>query len=439
MLFLPELIAKKRDGSKLTAKEIYYIINSYVSGEIPDYQIAALLMAIYFQGMDEEETTHFTLAMAQSGQTLDLSNVAGITVDKHSTGGIADTTTLVLLPLAAAAGVKVAKMSGRGLGHTGGTIDKLESIPGFRTDLTQTEFIAQVNRLGAAITGQSKELVPADKHLYALRDVTATVDSLPLIASSIMSKKIAGGAEKIVLDVKCGQGAFMKQYQEALKLAQLMVKIGHRAGRETIAYVTDMGQPLGLAIGNSLEVIEAIEALKGKSHPDLLNLCLRLGAEMMNLAGVETDFEKAQAHLLNQIKSGAALRKFREIIAAQGGVAAVIDNYALFPGAQYSAEFIAEADLYIKEIDVLQLAITALKLGAGRGRKEDVIDPAVGIVLGGKIGDQIMKGQPIATIYANDPAKLAWAYNQVKAAIRLTPQKVARRKLVYTKITAAGE
>ncbi len=395
-------------------------------------------MAIYFQGLDEEETTQLTMAMAQSGELVDLSGVQGGTVDKHSSGGIADTTTLVLLPLVAAGGAKMAKMSGRGLGHTGGTIDKLEAIPGFRTQLAKDEFLAAVNEVGAAITGQSENLVPADKKLYALRDVTATVDSLPLIASSIMSKKIAGGAEKIVLDVKFGRGAFMKDYDQAIELGRLMVDIGRRAGREVVAYVTAMDQPLGLAIGNSLEIIEAAETLKGRGHRDLEELCLEFGAELLYLAGVEGERNRARERLAVKLRSGEAAAKMKEIIARQGGNPAVIDDYSLLPQAEFRQEIRAEVDGYIKDIDALRLGRTALKLGAGRETKEDQIDLAVGIRLHGKVGDYFQRGEPLATVLANDQEKLTWAAAEVEAALALTPERVEKPKVIYARITRAG-
>lgn len=438
MLFVPELIEKKKRGGRLTGEEIERLIEGYTAGRIPDYQIAALLMAIYFQGLDEEETTQLTMAMAQSGELVDLSGVQGGTVDKHSSGGIADTTTLVLLPLVAAGGAKMAKMSGRGLGHTGGTIDKLEAIPGFRTQLAKDEFLAAVNEVGAAITGQSENLVPADKKLYALRDVTATVDFLPLIASSIMSKKIAGGAEKIVLDVKFGRGAFMKDYDQAIELGRLMVDIGRRAGREVVAYVTAMDQPLGLAIGNSLEIIEAAETLKGRGHRDLEELCLEFGAELLYLAGVEGERNRARERLAVKLRSGEAAAKMKEIIARQGGNPAVIDDYSLLPQAEFRQEIRAEVDGYIKDIDALRLGRTALKLGAGRETKEDQIDLAVGIRLHGKVGDYFQRGEPLATVLANDQEKLTWAAAEVEAALALTPERVEKPKVIYARITRAG-
>ncbi|MFO7152938.1 MAG: pyrimidine-nucleoside phosphorylase [Bacillota bacterium] len=436
MFFVPELIEKKRNGGKLSKDEIRYLVEGYVKGEIPDYQMAAFLMAVYFRGMDGEETAELTLAMARSGEMVDLSAIEGVKVDKHSSGGIADTTTLVLLPLAASAGVKVAKLSGRGLGHTGGTIDKLESIPGFNTELSKEEFIRIVNEIGAAISGQSKDLVPADKKLYALRDVTATVDSIPLIASSIMSKKIAGGADKIILDVKFGNGAFMKKYEDALELAKTMVKIGELAGKPTVAYVTDMDQPLGMAIGNALEIIEAAEVLKGRGHEDLLNLSLEFGAEMMRLSGIEEDKAKAREKLLENIKSGKALEKFKEIIKRQGGNPSVLEDYSLLPEARFRCEVEAQEEGWIENIDALKLGLTAMKLGAGRQKKDDRIDHSVGIWLGGKVGDRVEKGKPLAVIYANDEEKLKWALKEVKEAFRISSNKVEKRKLIRARITA---
>ena len=438
MFFVPEIIEKKKRGLKLSKEEIDFIVNGYVEGSIPDYQISALLMAIYFRGMDEEETTNLTLAMAYSGEMVDLSPIRGVKVDKHSTGGIADTTTLVLLPLVSSVGVKVAKMSGRGLGHTGGTVDKLESIPGFKCELDGKDFIDTVNTVGAAIAGQSKNLVPADKMLYALRDVTATVDSIPLIASSIMSKKIAGGADKIILDVKFGSGAFMKNYENALELGSLMVKIGELAGRETVAYITDMDQPLGLAIGNSIEVIEAAETLKGRGHEDLLSLCLEFGSEMMVLAEIEKDKSKALERLKASIDSGKALDKFKEIISSQGGEPRVLDDYSLLPKANFELEVRAQADGFIKQIDAIRLGLVSMKLGAGRQKKDDIIDPAVGIWIYKKVSDKVTKGECIAKILANDKEKLTWAADETKAAFEFSSKPIARRKVIWAKITKSG-
>jgi len=437
-MLITEIIRQKRDGFELSKEELEFLINGYINDEIPDYQMAAFLMAVYFRGMTKEELTHFTMLMARSGEMVDLSRIDGIKVDKHSSGGIADTTTLVLIPLAASVGVKVAKMSGRGLSHTGGTIDKLESIPGFRTELSKDEFIEAVNRVGAAIVGQSKDLVPADKKIYALRDVTATVESIPLIASSIMSKKIAAGADKIILDVKFGKGAFMKSYEDAKELAKTMVEIGNLAGRETVAYVTDMNQPLGLMIGNSLEVIEAIEVLKGKGHEDLKNLCMEFATEMMILSGIEKDRERAKERLLESIEKGYALNKFKEIIQNQGGNPEIVNDYSLLPQAKYVYELKCNEDLYIKDIDALKLGIAALKLGSGRQKKEDIIDYSVGIELFGKIGSKIEKGKPYVRIYANNERKLNEVISDVKDAFMFSQEYVEKRKVIFAKITKDG-
>ncbi|PHO07939.1 pyrimidine-nucleoside phosphorylase [Thermoanaerobacterium thermosaccharolyticum] len=426
-----DLIMKKRDGGTFTKDEIDFIISSYTKDYIPDYQMSALLMAIYFNGMTNEETAHMTMAMAYSGDVLDLSEIKGIKVDKHSTGGVADTTTLVLAPLVAACGAPVAKMSGRGLGHTGGTIDKLESIPGMRVELSEREFIDNVNKHGIAVVGQSSNLTPADKKLYALRDVTATVDSIPLIASSIMSKKIASGADGIVLDVKVGRGAFMKDIESAKKLANLMVEIGNSVGRKTVAHVTNMDEPLGLAIGNSLEVVEAIDVLKGNGSKDLLDVCMVLGADMLTIAGVAKDTDEAKEMLKEALTSGKALDKFKEFISAQGGDARIVDDISLLPQAKYVESWCAEEDLYIKDLYALDLGLIAMKLGAGRSTKEDSIDLSVGIMLGGKIGDIVRKGDPIATIYANDRDKLEWALNEIKKFIIITDEYVERPQLIY--------
>lgn len=434
-MLVTEIIRKKRDGCALSKDEIEFIVSGYVKGEIPDYQMSAFLMCIYFRGMSKEELLEFTMLMAKSGKMINLDSIEGIKVDKHSSGGIGDTTTLVLIPLAASCGVKVAKMSGRGLSFTGGTIDKLESIPGFRTELSDEEFVQAVNRVGAAIVGQSESLVPADKKIYALRDVTATVESIPLIASSIMSKKIAAGSDKIILDVKFGRGAFMKEYEKAKELANTMVEIGTLAGRETVAYVTDMNQPLGLMIGNSLEVIEAVEVLKGRGHEDLKNLCVEFASEMMIMSGVEKDKELAKEKVMQSIEKGFALKKFKEIIENQGGDSKIIEDYSLLPQAKYTHELKCDEDVYIKDIDALKLGLCALKLGAGRQKKDEKIDYAVGIQLFGKIGDKIEKNKPFAKIYSNDQDKLKEAIAEVKAAFEFSKVPVAKRKVIYAKIT----
>jgi len=426
-----DLIMKKRDGGALRKEEIDFIISSYTKDYLPDYQMSALAMAIYFKGMTPEETAHLTMAMAYSGDMMDLSAIKGIKVDKHSTGGVADTTTLVLAPMVAACGAPVAKMSGRGLGHTGGTIDKLESIPGMRIELSEEEFTDNVNKYGIAIIGQTKNLTPADKKLYALRDVTATVDSIPLIASSIMSKKIAAGADGIVLDVKVGRGAFMKDLESAKALAKLMADIGNSVGRKTVAHVTNMDYPLGLAIGNALEIVEAVQVLKGHGSKDLLEVCMLLGSDMLQIAGVAKDDTEARAKLKEALDSGKALQKFKEFIKAQGGDERVVDDLSLLPQPKYIRPWIADRDVYIKDLMALDLGLVAMKLGAGREKKEDKIDLAVGIMLGGKVGDIIKKGEPIATIYANDESKLEWAFDETKKYILLSDEPVKRPTLIF--------
>lgn len=395
-----DLIWKKREGGELTAAEIDFLISGFVKGEIPDYQMSAWCMAVFFQGMTFEECTAMTLAMANSGATIDLSGISGLKVDKHSTGGVGDKTSLVLLPLVAAAGGTVAKMSGRGLGHTGGTIDKLESIPGFRTALNQDEFIKQVSRIGIGIMGQTQSLVPADKKLYALRDLTATVESIPLIASSIVSKKLAAGADAVVLDVKFGDGAFMHDYDKALSLARTMVEIGNRAGRRFKAVLSDMNQPLGLAIGNSLEIAEVIATLKGEGPPDLTELSLTIGGLMLFLAGLCDNPELGKEKLQKALTSGAALAKFRELIEAQGGNPNIIENLSLLSTAPVIQKIKAPCDGWIERIDCRALGLTAMELGAGRNRLEDEIRPEVGLKLHAKVGDHVQKGEALAEIHA---------------------------------------
>ena len=395
------LLKKKRDGHELTTAEINFFIEGYTKGEIPDYQASALAMAIYFQDMNDRERADLTRAMVESGDTIDLSAIDGVKVDKHSTGGVGDTTTLVLAPLVASLGVPVAKMSGRGLGHTGGTIDKLESIAGFHVELTREQFIDLVNRDKVAVIGQSGNLTPADKKLYALRDVTGTVNSIPLIASSIMSKKIAAGADAIVLDVKTGDGAFMKTQEDAEKLAHAMVRIGNHVGRKTIAIISDMSQPLGFAIGNALEVKEAIETLQGKGPKDLTELVLTLGSQMVILAGKAKTSEEAKEMLLDAIHSGKALAKFKEFLANQGGDASIVDDLTKLPQAKYKIELPAKQSGYISRMVADEIGVASMILGAGRATKEDVIDLAVGLVLHKKVGDKVEEGESILTIYSN--------------------------------------
>ncbi|WHX48481.1 pyrimidine-nucleoside phosphorylase [Paenibacillus woosongensis] len=396
-----DLIEKKRDGHELTTEEINFIIEGYTRGEIPDYQVSALAMAIYFKDMSERERADLTMAMAHSGDMIDLSAIEGVKVDKHSTGGVGDTTTLILAPLVAALDIPVAKMSGRGLGHTGGTTDKLEAIPGFHVELAKEEFVKLVNEHKIAVVGQSGNLTPADKKLYALRDVTATVNSIPLIASSIMSKKIASGSDAIVLDVKTGAGAFMKTVEDAKELAHAMVSIGNNVGRRTMAVISDMSQPLGRAIGNALEVREAIDTLRGTGPKDLEELCLALGRQMVFLAGKAASLEEAEEKLREVIRSGKALEKFKEFIANQGGDASIVDNPDKLPTAAYRIEVPAKKDGVVASIVADEIGTAAMLLGAGRATKESEIDLAVGLMLNKKIGDKVAAGESLVTIHAN--------------------------------------
>ncbi|WP_142433310.1 pyrimidine-nucleoside phosphorylase [Enterococcus mundtii] len=397
-----DLIEKKRDGHQLSKEEISYIVTNYTNDNIPDYQISALLMAIFYQDMTDEEITDLTLAIAHSGDVIDLSSLDGIKVDKHSTGGVGDTTTLILAPLVASVGATVAKMSGRGLGYTGGTLDKLEAIPRFRIELSDEEFIRTVNESKVAVIGQSGNLAPADKKLYALRDVTATVNSIPLIASSIMSKKIAAGADAIVLDVTTGDGAFMKNIDDARRLAKTMTRIGKLAGRQTVAVISDMSEPLGEAIGNSLEVVEAIETLQGNGPEDLVEMCYALGSQMVVLAEKAASIEEAREMLKEALESGKALAKFKEMIQNQGGDPTVVDEPARLLTARYIYELPAKTTGVVTKIVANELGIAAMMLGAGRKTKEDSIDHAVGLRLNKKIGDKVEAGESLLTIYSNE-------------------------------------
>ncbi|WP_203287762.1 pyrimidine-nucleoside phosphorylase [Metabacillus sp. cB07] len=425
-----DLIEKKRDGKELTKEEISFIIKGYTNGDIPDYQISALTMAIFFKGMTKEERANLTMEMVHSGDTIDLSKIEGIKVDKHSTGGVGDTTTLVLGPLVAAVGVPVAKMSGRGLGHTGGTIDKLEAVPGFHVEIENEEFIKLVNQNKIAVIGQSGNLTPADKKLYALRDVTATVDSIPLIASSIMSKKIAAGADAIVLDVKTGAGAFMKDLDDARELAQAMVEIGNAVGRKTMAVISDMSQPLGYAIGNALEIKEAIDTLKGEGPEDLHELCLTLGSYMVFLAEKASSLEEARSMLEEVIQNGKALETLKVFLEAQGGDGSVVDDPSKLPQAKYKVELPAKEDGYVSEIVADSVGVAAMWLGAGRATKESEIDLAVGLMLNKKIGEAVKKGDSLVTIYSNQED-----VEQVKAklyeSIKVSQQAVEAPPLVH--------
>lgn len=429
-----DLIEKKRDGHELTTEEIQFMIEGYTEGTIPDYQISALMMAVFFQGMSERERADLTMAMVQSGDQIDLSAIEGIKVDKHSTGGVGDTTTLVLGPLVAAVGVPVAKMSGRGLGHTGGTIDKLESIAGFHVEIDKDQFIELVNENKLAVIGQTGNLTPADKKLYALRDVTATVNSIPLISSSIMSKKIAAGADAIVLDVKTGAGAFMKTLDDSRELAKAMVRIGNNVGRNTMAVISDMSQPLGYAIGNALEVKEAIDTLKGEGPEDLTELCLVLGSHMVYLAKQASSLEEARQKLEKAIQDGSALEAFKVFVSSQGGDASVVDDPSKLPQAKYQFELEAKQDGFVSEIIADEVGTAAMVLGAGRATKESEIDLAVGLVLRKKIGEAVRKGDSLVTIYSNFE-DVSGVKEKLYESIKLSDQEVAAPILIHEEIT----
>ena len=433
-----DIIYKKRAGHALTREEIDFLIHGFSTGAVPDYQMAAWAMAVCLQGMSARETADLTMAMAHSGDVIDLSAIHGRKVDKHSTGGVGDKVSLVLVPLVAACGAPVAKMSGRGLGHTGGTLDKLESIPGLRIELSTGEFTEQVNRTGCAVVGQTGNLVPADKKLYALRDVTATVDSIPLIASSIMSKKIAGGAEAIVLDVKTGSGAFMKGLDDSFELAGAMVEIGREVGREVAAFVSDMDQPLGFAVGNALEVTEAIETLRGFGPKDLEEVCLALGAQMLRLAGIAPDAETARKQLLRALRSGAGLSKLVEMVEAQGGDASYIRQPVKLPRASKIMPVVAPRSGYVQHIEALEVGVAAMLLGAGRETKESVIDLAVGIILKKKVGDQVEAGEALAELHINDESRMAEVLERMLGAYTVGDERKPAPPLIYGLVTEAG-
>lgn len=414
-----DLIMKKRNGKTLSEQEIRFMVEGFTAGKIPDYQMSAMMMAVWFVGMNEEETLHLTMAMAESGEMLDLSAISGIKADKHSTGGVGDKTSLALAPMVATCGVKIAKMSGRGLGHTGGTIDKLESFQGFSTDISTEKFIRNVNEVGISIMGQTKDLAPADKLLYALRDVTATVDNMSLIASSIMSKKLAAGADVIVLDVKTGSGAFMKKQEDAFALAREMVRLGRNAGRRTIAVVSDMDQPLGNAVGNAMEVREAIDTLKGQGPRDFTELCLTLGAWMLLLSKKVSTQEEGREKLAQVIRDGSALAKLAEFVKAQGGDEEMVYHPERLPGASLTEEVLSPADGYVERLICDEVGIASLLLGGGRETKESVIDLSVGILLEKKVGAAVKKGQRLATLHGNDPRKLAAARERLLGAYQI--------------------
>lgn len=429
-MLMTDIICKKRDGEALTKEEIGFFVKGYVSGEIPDYQASALCMAIYFRGMNDDEILDLTLAMMNSGETVDLSGIEGIKADKHSTGGVGDKTSLVLCPMAAAAGLKIAKMSGRGLGHTGGTIDKLESFPGFTVEISEERFLENVNRIGISIIGQSKNLVPADKKLYALRDVTGTVPSVPLIVSSIMSKKLASGGDIIVLDVKCGSGSFMKTKEEAEVLAKQLVRVGKAAGKKTAAVITDMDEPLGNAVGNALEVKEAIAVLKGEKKGDLYELCMTLGSLMLVSAEKAASLEEARKMLEKTISDGSALKKLAEMVEAQGGDGRYVYDTSLLPGAEFTLEVPAPCNGYVKHIEADDIGLASMHLGGGRATKEDTIDLSVGIVINRKVGDHVSEGESIATIHANYRNKAHDAAEAVLRAYEFSEEKTEREPLI---------
>ena len=430
-----DLIEKKRDGGSHSRDELEAIVDGYVRGEVPDYQIAAWLMAVCWRGMVPEEVATLTQVMAASGEQLDLSMVGRAVADKHSTGGVGDKTSLIVMPLVAACGVPVGKMSGRGLGFTGGTIDKLESFPGIRVDLDAAAFVRQLQEVGIVITGQSSDLAPADGKLYALRDVTGTVPSLPLIASSVMSKKLAAGARVIVLDVKTGSGAFMREPEAARGLARAMVDIGTAAGRRMAAIVSDMSQPLGRAVGNALEVAEALDTLEGEGPPELTDFAVQLAALIVSLA---TDSEQGRPAVEDALRSGAGVRTFRAMIEAQGGDTRVFDDRGLLPRAPIQEAVKAEAAGYVAKLDALTIAHAATALGAGRERKGDPIDLSVGVVLNVKIGDEVGRGQPIAVLHANDQVRLAQAESIVRSAIVLSRERVAAPPLILERLTGSS-
>ncbi|EEH99259.1 pyrimidine-nucleoside phosphorylase [Clostridium tertium] len=426
-----DIIAKKRDKKELSKEEIEFFIEGYTKGEVTDYQTSALLMAIYLNGFSKEETVNLTMAMIKSGDVVDLSEINGIKVDKHSTGGVGDKTSLILVPMVAAAGGKVAKLSGRGLGHTGGTLDKLEAIPGFDINVSKENFINFVNKSGLVIAGQTQNIVPADKKIYALRDVTATIDSIPLIAASIMSKKIASGSDAILLDVKYGDGAFMKTKEDAEKLAEAMVSIGKGLNRNTSAAITLNGEPLGYAIGNALEIQEVIEVLSDRGPEDLRELCLRLGAQMLKLSNIEVDVNKGRAILEEVLKNGKALEKLKELVANQGGDVSVIEDKNLFTIAEIAHEVKAQEEGYVYELNAEKVGIASLLAGAGRETKDDVIDYGAGIILSKKMGSYVNKGDILATIYTSDMSRIEKSEEMLLSAYTMSNEKPAKVDIIH--------
>ncbi len=430
-----DIILKKREGLNLSREEIRFFIDNYVKGNIPDYQASAFLMAAFIKGLNDSEMTELTIAMADSGEKINLSGVNGVIADKHSTGGVADTTTFIVAPIVAACGIKMAKMSGRGLGHTGGTIDKIESIPGLNTSLSMEEFISQLNEIGLVVMGQTLSICPADKKLYALRDVTATVENIPLIASSVMSKKIASGASTIVLDVKTGNGALMKSYQDSLQLAEKMVRIGDQAGRRVSALITDMSQPLGQAVGNSLEVKEVIEILKNNREGDLKELSIMLAAEIIKTAGLTECYDNALELANESLIKGNALKKFEEMISAQKGDPTIIDHPDAINKSAIQYDLCSDDNGYISEFDTYSIGIASVELGAGRKIKEDTIDPSAGIWMHKRIGDKVGKGETICTLYTNDENKLRNALEKLEGFMKIVEKPCNKPKLVYSRVT----
>ena len=433
-----DIIRKKRDKEELTKEEIEFFVDKYSKGEIPDYQASALLMAIYLNKMNKEETAYLTEAMMNSGEVMDLSAINGVKVDKHSTGGVGDKTTIALAPLMAACGVPVAKMSGRGLGHTGGTLDKLESIPGFSIEMTSKKFIDSVNDIKIAVCGQTASIAVADKKMYALRDVTATVDNISLIAASIMCKKLASGADAIVLDVKTGDGAFMKTLDDSFALAKEMVEIGTAMNRETIAIISDMDEPLGSAVGNSLEVIEAIEALKGRGPKDFMTLCETLGSYMLVSSKIASDYEEGVKRIKEALESGAALEKFKEFVANQGGNPKVADDYSLLPKASHIVEIKSDKTGFIEKIEAETVGVSAMILGAGRETKDDELDLSAGIILKKKVGDFVNEGDTLALMHFNRENKFEDAKERLKNSYVISEDKSEPKKLIYGVVTKDG-
>ena len=429
-----DIIAKKRDGKVLTSEEIEFFVNGYVNGDIPDYQISALLMAIYLNGMNVDETTTLTMLMARSGEVIDLSSIPGIKVDKHSTGGVGDKTTFIISPIVASCGVPVAKMSGRGLGHTGGTIDKMESIPGMKTNIDREEFFDIVRNVGACVIGQSGNIVPADKKLYALRDVTATIESIPLIASSIMSKKLAAGSDAILLDVKTGSGAFMKTTDEAIELAKAMVAIGEKVGRKTIALITDMDRPLGKSIGNALEMKEVCDTLKGKGPKDLTELCLTLATNMLYLAG-KGSLDDCYDLAKDALESGKAFEKLKEMVKAQGGDVSVIEDNSKFESSKVAKGLAAAQEGYIYSMDTEKCGVASMILGAGREKKEDTIDYSAGVIIHKKIGDYVKRGDLIASLYSSSEEKCINSSRLLGEAIKISSAEPVVKPIVLARVT----